>query len=229
VASGDLSTISGGSFNSASGDSSTVAGGEANWASGNYSFAAGRRAKASTPGSFVWADSINYDLQPTLPNQFVVRATGGVSLVVAIDASGVPTQYCELQPGIVGLSCVSDRDAKENLEAVRSDEILASLVALPLSSWNYKGANPAIRNLGPMAQDFSAAFGLGQDDRMIASGNLHGVALAAIQGLNAKLEAKIAEQARELAFLREQQAALERTVELLLARQGVETAYAERR
>jgi hypothetical protein len=91
-----------------------------------------------------------------------------------------------------------------------------------------------------MAQDFRAAFGLGSDDKTITQVDVNGVALAAIQGLNAKLEAKVAEQARELADLRERQmieaaardkqiAALQHTVELLLARQAVETAYAEHR
>jgi hypothetical protein len=63
---------------------------------------------------------------------------------------------------------------------------------------------------------------LGSDDESIAQVDVSGVALAAIQGLNAKLEAKIAEQARERAELR-------RTVELLLARRRVETADPDRR
>jgi hypothetical protein len=93
---------------------------------------------------------------------------------------------------------------------------------MPLFSWNFKGADPKLRMLGPTSQDFDAAFGLAAAGKMIANGNLHGVALAAIQGLNAKLEAKVAEQARELAELR-------RTVELLLVRQGLDASHALRR
>jgi hypothetical protein len=64
-----------------------------------------------------------------------------------------------------------------------------------------------------MAQDFRAAFGLGSDDKIITKVDVNGVALAAIQGLNAKLEARVAEQARELADLR-------RTVELFSPERG---------
>jgi hypothetical protein len=44
-----------------------------------------------------------------------------------------------------------------------------------------------------MAQDFRAAFGLGEDDKHIATVDADGVALAAIQGLNQKLERENAE------------------------------------
>ena len=56
--------------------------------------------------------------------------------------------------------------------------------------------------MGPMAQDFSAAFGLGEDDKHISTVDADGVALAAIQGLHQQLQTKIrqlAKQERELA------------------------------
>jgi hypothetical protein len=202
TASGHSSTVAGGVNNTASGSLSTVAGGQFNVASGSFSFAAGRRAKALTVGSFVWADTSNFDFQPSLDNQFAVRATGAVSFVVAVNASGGPTEYCNLIPGDGGWSCVSDRNVKENFEPVDGDEVLAKLVAMPMASWNFRGADPAIRNLGPTAQDFQAAFHLGRDDKTIASSNLHGVALAAIQGLNAKLESVRAAKDAEIAALR---------------------------
>jgi hypothetical protein len=58
-----------------------------------------------------------------------------------------------------------------------------------------------------MAQDFHAAFGLGTDERHIATVDADGVALAAIQGLNQKLEATRAENAelrQELAAIKSQ-------------------------
>ncbi len=75
-------------------------------------------------------------------------------------------------------------------------EVLAKVAALPLSSWNYKSQDATIRHLGPMAQDFHATFGVGEHDRGITTVDADGVALAAIQGLNHKVEsdrAKIAE------------------------------------
>ena len=44
-----------------------------------------------------------------------------------------------------------------------------------------------------MAQDFYAAFGIGADDKHISAVDEGGVALAAIQGLNQKLNEKDAE------------------------------------
>jgi len=135
-----------------------------------------------------------------------VRATGGVGLTVAINAGGGVSQFCNLLPGVVSWQCTSDRNAKENFVAVDGQDILKRLVAMPLSTWNFKGADPKMRLLGPTAQDFHAAFGLGDDDKTIVSTNLHGVALAAIQGLHQELQAARREfeaLKREVAELRE--------------------------
>ena len=57
-----------------------------------------------------------------------------------------------------------------------------------------------------MAQDFHAAFGVGLDDKHIATVDADGVALAAIQGLNQKLEQK----ETEITELKQRLAKLER-------------------
>jgi hypothetical protein len=88
----------------------------------------------------------------------------------------------------------SDRDAKENFTAVNAREVLAKVVSLPVTEWNYKTDSKAVLHIGPMAQDFQAAFGLdGTDDKHISVVDEGGVALAAIQGLNQKLDEKDAE------------------------------------
>jgi hypothetical protein len=56
---------------------------------------------------------------------------------------------------------------------------------LPVSSWQYK-TERGVRHVGPMAQDFYAAFGVGTDDRHITSIDEDGVALAAIKALHAE-------------------------------------------
>jgi len=86
----------------------------------------------------------------------------------------------------------SDRNLKENFAPVNPRAVLEKVAALPLSQWNYK-ADAGTRHLGPMAQDFYAAFGIGPDDKHIATVDADGVALAAIQGLNQKVEEKDAE------------------------------------
>jgi hypothetical protein len=77
----------------------------------------------------------------------------------------------------------SDRNLKENFDAVNNRAILERVKDLPLTSWNYKAEDPAIRHIGPMAQDFAKAFGLGEDNRRINVVDANGVTLASIQAL----------------------------------------------
>jgi hypothetical protein len=54
---------------------------------------------------------------------------------------------------------------------------------MPITSWSYRAEKPSVRHIGPMAQDFYKAFGLGLDNKHITTIDEGGVALAAIQGL----------------------------------------------
>ena len=90
----------------------------------------------------------------------------------------------------------SDPTQAPSTEPVHGFEILEKLAALPISTWNYKTDPPSVRHLGPMAQDFAAAFGLGADDRTIAFVDANGVLMVAVQALYRKvrqLEAEVAE------------------------------------
>ena len=118
----------------------------------------------------------------------------------------------------------SDRNAKENFKAVSAREVLEKVATLPVAEWNYKG-DAGTRHLGPMAQDFHAAFGLGADDTHIATVDADGVALAAIQGLNEKVESgKLKAESRienleaENAELKQEVAELRRLMTELSAR-----------
>jgi len=86
----------------------------------------------------------------------------------------------------------SDRNAKNNFAPVNPSQILDKVTQLPLSEWSYKD-DAATRHVGPMAQDFYSIFNVGTDEKHIAPIDEGGVALAAIQGLNHKLEQKDAE------------------------------------
>jgi hypothetical protein len=77
----------------------------------------------------------------------------------------------------------SDRNAKANFAAVNPRSVLNKLAAIPVQTWNYKSQPEDVRHMGPMAQDFRAAFQLGRDDKHISTVDAQGVALAAIQGL----------------------------------------------
>ena len=99
----------------------------------------------------------------------------------------------------------SDRNLKENFKPVSAREMLDKVATLPISRWNYK-QDASSEHVGPMAQDFYAAFSVGPDDKHITTIDESGVALAAIQGLNQKLEETRAENAdlkQELAELKQ--------------------------
>jgi hypothetical protein len=79
--------------------------------------------------------------------------------------------------------------------------------AIPVTTWHYKAQAQSIRHLGPVAQDFRAAFGLGEDDKHISTVDADGVALAAIQALyrlNQEKDKKISELEQRLSKLEAQ-------------------------
>jgi hypothetical protein len=93
-----------------------------------------------------------------------------------------------------GVALTSDRNTKENFRPVDNQSVLAKVAALPVTEWNYKTDKAGVQHIGPMAQDFQAAFKLdGADDKHISVVDEGGVALAAIQGLNQKLNERDAE------------------------------------
>ncbi|NBX25511.1 MAG: tail fiber domain-containing protein [Planctomycetes bacterium] len=81
----------------------------------------------------------------------------------------------------------SDRNVKNTFTAVDERDVLEKLAKLPVTKWHYRNDDKTWY-MGPMAQDFMASFGLGDKDTVIHSVNADGVALAAIKGLNTKVE-----------------------------------------
>jgi hypothetical protein len=190
TASGGVATIGGGADNVVSGTYATVPGGYHNTAQGDYSFAAGHQATAAHQGSFVWSDSGAVMSQRN--DQFLVQANGGALFqdrtglwveMVWNPARPIETSTGAHLSGGGAWTDSSDRNLKENFTPVDGQEVLARLAELPVTTWNYKADEPSVRHMGPVAQDFNATFGLGADDRHIASLDTGGVALAAIQGL----------------------------------------------
>jgi hypothetical protein len=115
-----------------------------------------------------------------------------------------------------GFALTSDRNAKQNFSSVNALGVLEKVAAMPITRWNFKQDSSSIAHVGPMAQDFHAAFGLnGGDDKHISVVDAQGVALAAIQGLNQKLESKNAKLEAENAKLRDGLADLEKRLTAL--------------
>jgi|SRR5215469_1694492 len=188
----DGATVSGGTQNQANGAQSVVPGGYLNNANGAYSFAAGAHATAINVSSFVWGDG-NGLTTDTGPFQFVAQASGGFTFYTA---PGSPVG-ATLPSGSGSWSSLSDRNVKANFSTVDGMALLAQLAALPIATWNYKAQADSIRHMGPTAQDFRAAFSLGEDERHISTVDSEGVALAAIQALY-QLNQQLTRQVHEL-------------------------------
>ena len=92
------------------------------------------------------------------------------------------TGACAFNGG-AGWVCTSDRNKKENFKVVNVQAVLEKLAQMPVTRWNMKGDRNKTTHIGPVAQDFKAAFGLGENDTTINSADAQGVALAAIKGL----------------------------------------------
>ena len=69
--------------------------------------------------------------------------------------------------------------------------------------------------MGAMAQDFAAAFGLGEDAKHISTVDADGVALAAIQGLNQKLKDELKRRDAENSELKARLEAMEKRLDQL--------------
>jgi len=177
--------VGGGVDNVAGGSYSVVPGGSSNSAAGAYSFAAGNRARVAEAhrGAFLFADSNASDFSSSAANEFAVRATGGVRLVTAIDRAGIPAAGVRLTAGSSSWESFCDREAKSDLVPADGAKILEQVRKLPLNLWSYKTQAVSIRHIGPTAQDFFTAFGLGTDNKHISMVDADGIALASIQRL----------------------------------------------
>jgi trimeric autotransporter adhesin len=211
TASGTYASVLGGYASNASGSYAIVAGGNTDTAAGILSFAAGYHADAGHNGTFAWSDfsSGSALLKDTAANQFLVRASGGTTIY----SNEGMTSGVTLTAGSGTWANLSDRNAKTDIVPLDDASILAKVAELPVNAWRYKSES-GVRHVGPMAQDFYAAFGVGLDDRHITSIDEDGVALAAIKALSADARDKnaqllgqreqIARQAADIVALRQE-------------------------
>jgi hypothetical protein len=87
----------------------------------------------------------------------------------------------------------SDVNRKHLFESVAGEDILTRLRRIPIQRWSYRAESAKVRHLGPTAQDFRAAFGLGNDERSIATLDADGVALAGVQALEVRTRTQAAQ------------------------------------
>ena len=196
-----FNTVAGGTASLAAGTSSSAGGaaamalGDAVHASGNGSVVLGSRANAlpAAKGTFIFGDqSANDTIVGSNPNQFIARAAGGVAFFTNAERTAGVT----LPPGGGAWAAVSDRNQKEHFRDLSGEDVLRKLARMPIQEWSYKAQAPSIRHVGPTAQDFHAAFGLGEDPLRISTIDADGIALAAIRALEARTAALIQENER---------------------------------
>jgi hypothetical protein len=166
-------------------------------------------------GTFIWSDgsgqAVADTFRNTVNNEFAARATGGFRFRTNLGG----TTGCNLPAGSGVFNCTSSRATKMNFAAVSGTDVLAKVRELPITTWNYISEGDKVRHLGPMAEDFHAAFGLGDSNKAIGVQDLASVSLAGVKALEertAELQGKTEEIERlrgEVASLRTANAALE--------------------
>jgi hypothetical protein len=195
-------TVSGGHQNAALGWYSMVPGGHRDTAGGAGSFAAGIHAVVSQlhDGCFIWGDSSTGNrIASTGSNQWKARCAGGVWFY----SNSAMTTGVTLASGSGSWASVCDSANKEDFKPVDKRALLERVAAMRVRDYKMKDQNDGTRHIGPVAQDFAAAFGFGENEKSINMADADGVALAAIQALyeqcqsqQARIEALEAELAR---------------------------------
>lgn len=119
--------------------------------------------------------------------QFTLLDSGAVEMTLS--ESGDLDVYNNITAGGT-ITSTSDRNAKENFKPISHQDILNKVSSMEILEWNYIKDQDETRHIGPMAQDFHAAFGVGLDNKHISMVDMDGVALASIKALNEKVDAK---------------------------------------
>jgi hypothetical protein len=143
-----------------------------------------------------------WDVAATATNFVIYSASIGANMLL-LNSSGLTVNGTFVSS--------SDRNVKAGFEPVNAKTVLERLAAMPITRWHYTN-DVATPHLGPMAQDFYAAFNVGMDDKHIATVDEEGVALAAIQGLNLKVESENSVLRAENVELKQRLEALEQIV-----------------
>jgi len=177
-------------------------------ADGEASVVLGANASSNTvEGAFVFGDrSTEAVVNAIGPSSFTVRAAGGTAFYSNAGLSaGV-----SLAPGGGAWASISDVNRKHEFVDVDGELVLERIAGMPIREWSYRAQDPSIRHLGPNAQDFHAAFGLGENDVSITTSDISGINMLAIQALQARtadlgeLRDELRAARSELAVLRAQ-------------------------
>jgi hypothetical protein len=227
--------------------SSTFAVGEDNTASGAASVALGYHAHTNArQGSFVFGDrstvdtiraGVNHSANWRVSGGFRIFTSSNLSTGVTLQSGASVSNWGQAN-AVISTSTgaylstggiwqdVSDVNRKHLFAPISGEDILVRLRTLPIQSWSYRVEEANVRHLGPTAQDFHAAFGLGSDETTIGGVDATGVALAAAQAL----DARTTDQRARIEALEAENAALRGETETLRARlDRIEALLSEQR
>ena len=148
----------------------------------------------------------------TSPGLWFISRDGGGGTIVEVnqrlDAGSVASLKVNGSVQATNVVFSSSRELKNEIDLVDGKETLARLTAMPIAHWSLKSDESATKHVGPMAEDFYAAFGVGKDNKTISVTDANGVAFSAIQGLAQTLK----EKDEELTQLKARMAELEKLV-----------------
>ena len=222
-------------------NASTFSVGEQNTASGAASVALGYHAHTNArQGSFVFADRSTVDtLRAGVNHSANWRVSGGFRIFTASNLStgvtiqsGASVSNWGQASAVISTSTgallttggvwtnASDVNRKHLFENISGEDILMKLRTVPISRWSYRNEADNIRHIGPMAQDFYKAFGLGNDERSIGTVDADGIALASVKAL----EARTSKLAADFESLKAENEALRKQ---LAAGNGKEKSFTE--
>ena len=140
------------------------------------------------------------------------QRVGADAYTLVREASTNPRLALSQSGGLViagALAQGSSRALKQDVSPLDVEATLASARELPVFSWRYAAEADAGSHVGPMAEDFHERFAVGADARALAPGDLATAALAAVQAMHRRLQAREERLAMLVARLSE----LERLVE----------------
>ena len=183
-------------------DHAGVAIGQNNWSDGDaavaigytttadadYSMAFGYRASTNGhTGAKVFGDASTTDsIEAVANNEFAVRAAGGYRF----RTNATLTTGCNLPAGSGVFSCSSSRLLKDHFASVDGEDGLSRIRSIPVTTWSYTAEGAQVKHMGPFAEDFRAAFGLGTDDTSIGLLDIDGVNFAGVKALEARTAAQ---------------------------------------
>lgn len=215
---------------------SSFAMGDQNVASGAASVALGYHSHTNArQGSFVFGDrstidtiraGVNHSANWRVSGGFRIFTSSNLSTGITLQ-SGASVSNWGQSNAVISTSTgallttggvwqnASDVNRKHHFEPVSGEAILDRLKTLPIQEWSYRTESDAIRHIGPTAQDFHAAFQLGHDNKGIGTVDADGIALIAIQAL----EARTQKQASEIEALKTENALMHKKMDSLMSRE----------